>query len=260
MKICFLLIVTMILTSKPLFAYEDWSMPNLRAPSLLEPFAIVSQYQHQFQGKTIRKDWHTSMLGIADGADINIGVRAAVWRGAQVYLSYDNLQMFSKSRNEFTAGTGYALLIPKLFLRLQMEGEIYSYASFLTFPEKRKTGFFIRGCIQNDPFFDRVSFIANIGYGFNDRAPGVGLGVDVAINETFGVYGSFFPAWYKTDTAIGQSDIRSPYTFGVRIVTYGHQFFIFGGNAVENGSRHLMRGTSDYDLRLGFVITRLFSF
>ena len=244
--------------SFPLFAYEEWSTPGLTAPTALNPLSIEAQYQHQFWGRIIGKDRPSNLFGIGEGADAYIGLRSVVWRKAQAYVSYDSRQLFRQAHNEFTFGVAYALFIPQAFLRLQAEGEIYSYASYLTYPEERKTGYFIRGCLQNDPVFDRVSFLCNVGYGFDEKKPGLGIGCNVAITEMVEVYGTYFPVWDKTDNSILQTDIRNPFSFGVKIITYGHQFFIFAGNATEIGSRHLMRGTSDNYLRLGFMIKRLF--
>jgi hypothetical protein len=248
------------MNTSPLFAYEEWSIPNLTAPTTINKMGIEVQFQHQFRGRIINDDPLSRLFGVGDGADASIGLRATVWRKAQVYAFYDNMQLFSQSHNEFTLGTTYAFSIPRIFLHLQVEGEVFSYASYLTYPEKRSTDFFLRGCFRNEPFFNRVSIICNVGYGFDEKAPGIGIGTDVVITEYFEIYGYYFPVWNKTDEAILQSNIHSPFSFGIKFTTHGHQFFIYAGNAAETGSRHLMQGTFDNHLRLGFMIKRLFDF
>jgi hypothetical protein len=260
MKLRALLITILIAAASPLFAYEDWSIPHLNAPSAIKPIGIEVQFQHQFTGRIAGKDAFSRLFGAGDGADACIGLRSTVWRQAQVYASYDNRQLFSRSHNEFTAGASYAFFIHQIFLRLQADAEIISYASYRTYPEKRKTGYFIRGCFQSEPFFDRAALLCNLGYNFDGKAPGMGIGADVAITGKFDIYGVFFPVWDKTDTTLSQSDLHNPFTFGIKFTTFGHQFFLFAGNATEIGSRHLMRGTTDNHLRLGFIIKRLFDF
>jgi hypothetical protein len=253
------IIVSVILAfSSGSFAYEEWSLPNLSAPSVVKPVAIEAQIQHQFWGRVDGKDMVSRLFGIGDGADICIGVRSSILPQTQVFAFYDNRQLFGVSHNEFSAGASYAFFLPKLHLRMQAEGEVFSFASLLTYPETTKSGFFIRGCFQNDPFFDRVTLLCNVGYNFDSKKPGLGIGLDIEVTEKIDAYGEYFPVFNKTDVSLLQSDIRNPFSFGVKYTTHGHQFFFFAGNAKEIGSRNLMRGTSDNYLRLGFMLKRLF--
>jgi hypothetical protein len=244
----------------PLFAYEEWSMPQLTAPTVIKPIALEVQFQHQFWGRIDGKDWYSRLLGIGDGADASIGLRSTVLPKTQVYAFYDNMQLLNHSHNEFATGVSYAVSIPQIFLRMQANGEIFSYASLLTYPEKRKNGFFLQGSFQNDPIFDRVALLCNIGYDFDRKKSGMGIGIDVRITESFDIYGDYFPVWDKTDTTLFPSGIQNPFSFGIKITTSGHQFFFFACNATEIGPRHLMRGTTDNYLKLGFMIKRLFDF
>lgn len=254
MAISFMLIIT---TACSLSAYEEWSIPNLSAPTMLEPGALELLYQHQFLGRIIGKERPSNLYGIGEGADATIGLRSVVWRKAQVFVSYDSRQLFSQSHNEFTAGIAYAFFVPRLLLRLQAESEVYSYASYLTYPEKRITKTFLRGSVQSDPLLNRVVFLYNIGYSFDAKPPGMGIGCDVVVNDMVEVFGTFFPVLDKTEKPIPQPDVKNPFTFGIKLVTHGHQFFVYAGNATESGSRHLMQGTGDNHLRLGFLIKRL---
>jgi hypothetical protein len=248
----------------PLLAYEEWSIPGLNAPNALEPVAIEATYQHQFQGSVFGRDRPGNLFGIGDGADARIGIRSTLWKTAQLYVSYDSRQMVIQSHNEFTAGTGYAVSFPRLHFHLQAEAEIFSYASFLTFPEERKTGGFIDGSLRSDPLFERVTLLAILGYRFSAPAPGAGLGCTVTLTDMVGVYGAWFALWDRSAEPSlqvqGPTSLHNPWLFGVKLTTYGHQFLLYAGNTVENGPRHLMQGTVDNKLRLGFIIKRLFSF
>ena len=49
-----------------------------------------------------------------------------------------------------------------------------------------------------------------------------------------------------------------PYSFGVKLSTAGHHFVLLLSNTTVFGPRELMWGTETRDLRLGFVIQRIF--
>lgn len=244
-----------------LFAYEEWSLPNLTAPTVIKPFGLEAKYQHQFLGRIDGSDKFDRFFGLGDGADASITLRAVVWSGAQVYVDYDNMQLFNQSRNEFAVGTSYAVTVPWIFLRLQAEGQFFSYASFLTFPEKRRNNFFVMAALQNVPLFGRVAGLVNAGYDFDMKAFGLGLGLDIKVVDAVDVYGEYFPVVDKADDSLFAGRVaRNPFSLGVKLTTAGHQFCVFFGNAAEIGPRHLMRGASDNNLRFGFDIKRLFSF
>ena len=242
------------------FAYEEWSLPNLSAPTVIQPKAIEVRIQHQFWGRIDGKDNFARLFGVSDGADIHIGLRSTLLPRTQAFVFYDNMQLLGVSRNEFSGGVSYAFFLSKLHLRMQAEGEFFSYASLLTYPETRKNGAFIQGCFQNDPLLNRIILLCNAGYNFDRKKTGLGIGLDVAVTESFNAYGEYFPIFGQTDTTLLKSAVRNPFSLGVKFITHGHQFFFFAGNAMENGSRNLMRGTSDNYVRLGFMIKRLLDF
>lgn len=260
-----LFIFALVATASPLFAYDQWSLPNLDAPTAIQAPALEAQFQHQFWGRaggTVGTNYALQRLfGLADGADVAVGVRAVVWRTAQVYVSYDNQQLFSFSHYEYAAGAAYAVAVPQLFMHLQGDGQIFSYSSLLTYPEKRKTGYFVQMSLQNDPILDRGRILVNGGYDFDKKKFGLGIGLDVAVYGDFAAYGEFFPVVDKADRDLLHANkLSTPYSLGVKMTTPGHQFFIFIGDAEENGTRHLMRGVADNYLRFGFMIKRLWSF
>jgi hypothetical protein len=239
------------------FAYEEWSLPNLTAPTVLQPRAIEVSIQHQFWGRMDGKDNVSRLYGIGDGADVRIQARMTVLPGTQVFAFYDHDQPFESTYAEFSAGASYALPISKLHLRFQAEGELFSHVVELPDTEMRKTGFFINGCFRSDPLLNRIVPQCDVGYDFDRKMPGLGIGLTLSVTESFGVFGEYFPVWTKPDSALSQIVIRNPFAFGVKITTYGHQFFFFAGNSKGIGSRYLMRGAADNILRLGFMIKRL---
>jgi hypothetical protein len=255
--VCFRFILALAFSS---YAYEEWSVPNLTAPTVIGPRAIEVSIQHQFWGRMDGKDNVSRLYGIGDGADACFGARAIIFPRTQVFAFYDNTQLFGVSHAEFSGGASYALFVPKLRLRMQAEGEVFSYASTAVFPETRKTAVFLQGCLQNDPLWNRLSLLCNVGYNFDGNKPGLGIGLDVSVTESFGFYGEYFPVVAKPDSGLFPGDVRNPFSLGVKITTYGHQFFFSVGNSMEIGSRHLMRGAADNYLRLGFMIKRLIHF
>lgn len=261
MKRCLLSIAACFTIVTSPLAYEEWSVSDLIAPATVKPFGLEAGFQHKFLGRIDGNDNAGRLFGMGDGADAALTLRATVWSRTQVFVSYDNLQVFSHSHNEFTIGASCAMFVPWAFLRLQAGGEYYSYASVLVFPEERKNNFFFLGALQNDPLFGRIAGLVNIGYDFDKKAFGLGLGIDIKIVDAGDVFGEYFPVVDKKDDPVfNRGTIYNPFSFGVKISTAGHQFIIYTGNATEIGPRHLMRGASDNFLRFGFEIKRLFSF
>jgi hypothetical protein len=258
MKLYVVIVTSILIMACESFSYEEWSLPNLTAPTVINPLAIEAQIQHQFWGHVDGKDNASRLFGISDGADARIGVRTSVLPRTQVFAFFDNMQLTGVAHNEFSLGVSNALFLSKLHLRMQVEGEVFSYASLLVFPETRKNGIFIQGCFQSDLLFNHVMALCNVGYNFDSKDPGLGIGLDIAVTESFHACGEYFPFFGKTDTLRFPSGVRNPFSFGIKFTTYGHQFFFFAGNAKEMGSRNLMRGTSDNYLRLGFMLKRLF--
>ena len=240
-----------------LYGYEEWSIPNLTAPTRIEAPALEVQIQHQFQGYVNEFQSVSNFFGITGGADVNFGVRATLLPGAQLYTSYDSHQYLSGTFGEYTFGSSYAVFFHPLF-SAQLDGQIFSYARY---DNRRIAKPYLQLSLQNDPVMDRLSFLADIGYNFAIQHYGAGAGVDVKLTEMFDLYGEIFP-WVdrSQDTKLGDSasSIKAPFLFGLKITTAGHQFFLFAGNAQENGARHLMRGALDEKLRFGFQLKRLF--
>lgn len=244
--------------SNGLYAYEEWSIPNLTAPTRIEVPALEAQIQHQFQGYVNEFQAVSNFFGITGGADVNFGVRATLLPGAQFYTSYDTHQYVSGTYGEYTFGSSYAAFFHPLFFGAQLDGQIVSYARY---DNKRITRPYLQLSLQNDPLMGRVSFLTDIGYNFAIQHFGLGTSVEVKVTDMFDLYGEYFP-WVdknqNTALADGTTAIQNPFSFGIKITTAGHQFFLFAGNAQENGARHLMRGALDEKLRFGFLLKRLF--
>ena len=242
-------------------AYEDWGLPNLDAPVNVGAFGLIVQVQHQFLGRVDGSDKFDRFFGIGDGADACFSLRSVLWSTTHVYASYDNMQLFDQSRNEFVVGASHAFAIPALPLHVQPDAQFFSYSSYRTFPAQRHNNFFIQCVIRNDPFFDRFVALIDPGYDFDRNAFGLGVGLDAKLTDVLDVFGECFPALNTSDDTLypGQS-IQSPFFAGVKFATAGHQFFLFLSNATEIGPRHLMMGTLGNNLRFGFLLKRLFSF
>jgi hypothetical protein len=264
MKLLIVCTFALLSATGSLYAYEEWSLPNITAPTVIQPFALEAQIQHQFLGRIDGDNAFGRFFGLGDGADASIAIRSVIWSTAQVYATYDNIQNFNHSRNEFSVGTAYALLLPRIYVSMQADAQLFTYSSYLTYPEERHTNAFVLYSLQNYPLFDRVVFIANGGYDFDVRRFGLGLGIDVKVFRALDVIGTVFPLVDKSGTAAsGQpapGDVKTPFSFGVKVTTKGHQFFFTLSNATEMGPRHLMRGTTDNHLKFGFMLKRLFSF
>jgi hypothetical protein len=251
----------LVVMSLEVAAYEDWSLPNLPVPTTVKPFGLEIQLQHQFLGRMDGNENLNRFYGIGDGADPNIMLKATVWSTAQVYAIYDYIQVLNRSHNEIALGTSYSQPIPFLFLRCKAEAEYYSYASYLVFPEQRKNNFFVLGSLQNDPLWNRIVGIADVGYGFEQKALGLGFGLDVKVVESFDVFGEYFPVIDRSYYASSVTNsVQNPFAVGVRFTTYGHQFMLYVSNASETGARRLMFGAPDNGPKFGFEIKRLFSF
>ena len=220
-----------------LFAYEEWSLPNLAGPTLIKPLAIEGQFQHQFWGRIDGADKFDRFFGIADGAEGCFTLRTAVWSTAQVLVSYDNIQLFNNSRNEFVVGASYAAAVPWIFLNVQADAQYFSYASMKTSPEKRFNNYFVQVALRNDPLFGRVVALVDGGYDFDRKAYGLGLGLDVKVIDLLDVYGEYFPVLKKTyyDPLNPGRIIRNPYSFGVKFTTPGTSSSYFSAMPTKSG-------------------------
>jgi hypothetical protein len=247
-----------------LFGYDEWDLPNLVTPTTVKPMALEAQFQHQFLGRIDGKNAADRVFGISDGADVRTKLRFIIWSTIQVYASYDNLQQFNYSRNEYVLGASYAHAIPFIHILAQADGRYYTNASFITFPQVRKNYYFVQLALQNEPLFDRVVVSANGGYDITNKRWGLGLGLDVKIIEMLDVVGTVFPVIDRSNSPVaglpGSSTQDSPFLFGVKLTTAGHQFFLTLGSGSEIGEQHLMWGTGNTHLKFGFIVKRLFSF
>ena len=252
----------LMVIASTVFAFEEWSLPNVTAPTVIKPLALEVQFQHQFLGHIKGDKMFSRLFGIGDvPANGYIGLRSVIWSAAQLGVSYNNMQTVNQSHNEFTVDAAYAAAVPQILTHVQIGGQFFSYGSFLSFPEKRRNNFFVLGAISNDPLFGRLVATIDGGYDFEKKISGLGLGLDVKATELFGLFGEYFPQINETDNPASPGQpLRAAFSFGGKITTAGHQFFLFIGNSTEIGPRHLMQGTADNFLRIGFLINRLFTF
>jgi hypothetical protein len=243
-------------------AFEEWDLPNLTAPTSMKPFSLEFQIQHQFSDSIIGGESLNRFFGLGDFANVVVGLRADVWKTAQVYASFGNIQTLMETHWEYVVGAAYAVPIPWIFMSAQIDAQFFSYAAFDQNNTRTEGGFYNLS-LRNDPIFGRVVFLVNAGYDSDQRRFGLGIGADVKVLENFDLYGTYFPKVDKSphsyfyENAAGTYD---PYCFGIKMTTGGHQFFLFVDNTTEVGVRHLMQGGADFAPRFGFMIKRLFSF
>jgi len=232
--------------------------PTSPPPTLIESPALEAEIQHQFQGYVNEFQAASTFFGVEDGADVAFGIRATLLPGAQLYGFYDTRQLSTATYGEYTVGASYGMFFHPLCFGAQLDG---AFISYVRVDDERITKPYLQLSLQNDPLAGRVVFLVNTGYSFDIDHYGLGTGVDVKLTEVFDLYGEYFP-WVdkdsSTDIGEGSVQVQNPFSFGVKINTAGHQFFLFAGNATEIGAENLMRGTYDKRLRLGFTIKRLF--
>lgn len=252
---------TLLLLSMLVFvvsAYEEPCFPNLKAPTSLSPGNIEASVQHRFYGRI--DTGGTTFFGLATPVYASFGLRYDVWRTLEANAA------FYTSNKEFEIGASYAFLYPSVSLKMQVEGIYYNFSAYdADFKEHRKQA----GCmlldLQSYPIIQSISPAVNIGYDFDIRKWGMGLGLNVLLVEGLDVFGEYFPILQKDrdSTAVAT---KNAFSFGVKISTAGHHFLFFLQNSVYNsgigtiGSRHLMFGTDNYKLHFGFEIQRLFAF
>jgi hypothetical protein len=243
-------------------AYEEWDLPNLTAPTSLPHPSLELHIQHQFSDSLVSPDVLNRFLGLGDLANVVVGLRADVWSTAQVYASFSNTQMLMSTHWEYTVGGAYAVALPWISMRTQLDAEFFSYAAFDGKNTRTNAGFFNLS-LANDPLFGRVVFLGNVGYDSDQERFGLGIGVNVTVLDMLDVFADYFPMVDKAPRSYAYDNapwIHNPYCFGLKFTTSGHQFFFFAGNSTEVGARHLMQGAIDDAPRFGFMITRLFRF
>jgi len=239
----------------PLLAYDDSSGMNLKGATTLKTGQLEFRIDHRFYGKINEKPGDT-FFGLYSGANVGLGLRYLLWSTLEVNTS------FIRYENENTAGVSYAILVPEMMLRSQIDARVFSYKKYNTDTrkEERITNGFGLISLQTDPMLDAIIPTVNVGYDAENRKAGVGIGLAVIVLKDMGIIrklvllGEYYP------TKLENSD--NCYDFGVRLETYGHNFDFILSNNSSIGVRRLMLGNPkiagvNSGLYFGFNIKRL---
>jgi Membrane bound beta barrel domain (DUF5777) len=249
-----ILFVTVFLAS----AYEEQSFPNLMVPTSLSPQNLVVSVQHRFYGRI--DDGGKNFFGFATPVAPSFGLRYDIWKTLEANSS------FYAADKEIDLGASYAFLYPSEYFKAQVEGEYYNFSAFdANFREiRRQAGCFLFG-IETYPIIRSISPAVDLGYDFDKRKWGLGLGLNLTLLEGFDVFGEYFPLLYKNTDSTATAT-KNVFSFGMKFSTAGHHFLLFLQNSVDNpsigtiGARHVMFGSDNKNLHFGFEIERLFAF
>jgi len=234
------------LLAAPAFGYEP-SMLNMTVPSGLERRQIEVRIQHRFAGQ-VAKDRIGNFLGMEEGANTALGLRAPVWRRLEINGGW------SRNQQEYYAGAGYARVFGSLHAGGQVDLQFFSYR--LTQSAARRQNVFGQFTVQSLPIRDRVRVCGSMGYDAYNLHAGSALGASIEIAGPLALMAEYFPVIGRKT---GDTYLRrlNAYCLGLKLTTAGHQFVLTIGNGTEIGSRRLMLGADARDLHFGFNIQRM---
>jgi hypothetical protein len=253
MKKALILVVILFLIPQLLMAYDDPGGMNLNGPTMLKAGQTEFKIQHRFYGKVNEKPIDT-FFGMYTGANISLSLRHLLFSTLELNTSY------MREGTEFELGTSYAVFIPAVMLRSQIDAQFFSYKQYNAEKkaEERISNVFALLLLQTDPIIKIITPTVNVGYDGDNKKIGAGVGLSVIALTDLGIIRKLvlLGEYYPTKLV----DKRNCYDFGIRLETYGHNFdFIFGNNS-NIGVRHLMIGvdkTIPKGLYFGFNIKRL---
>jgi hypothetical protein len=229
------------------------SMLSLKLPSRLEARQSQFFFQHRFYGKVDSLD---TFFGMSEGANAGLGFRVRLFENFEMAVSH----VFSD--NEYALVAGYAVNLPVLPLRAQVDAEIFTNKKYYFLQDgvelKRKRFAAFRLDLASRAILNRLTPVVNLGYDTELERTGLGFGLDAAINEKFSLIGEYYPRLKKDgpDDDLGYDS----YAVGLKVQTYGHHFLFHVGNNIQIGTRRLMAGSASRELHFGFGIQRLFEF
>ena len=239
------------------------SMPNLLVPTNMDPLHFEFVIQHRFEGALADKPLK-NFFGMDKGAVVKLGLRFLMWSKLEVNVSH------TFDRHEYEAGLSYAVFIPKIFMKLQLDAQYLNYpyektdpdepyAGILTSPKhKIVNSYYLQLALETYPIAGRIKPVINIGYdGFNNKRIGLGVGLSVKLLSWWYIQGEFFPNFYKSAWKRDESGGLHTYAFGFMFQTPSHNFILMAGNSTQIGTRRMMMGTGTKALHLGFNITKM---
>ncbi len=240
---------------------KEVSLPNLLVPTNLDPLQPEFIVQHRFEG-AISDQPLKNFFGAEEGATVRLGLRFLIWSKLEVNVSH----IFSE--HEYEAGLSYAVFLPKLFLKLQLDAQYLNYVYERTkydlwlyqITEKKIINdYYLQFSMETYPILDRIKPVINVGYdGYNRKRVGCGVGLSVKVVDWLYLQGEFFPNFFKNDWRGNNAGSFHSYAFGVMFQTWGHNFILMVQNGIDIGTRRLMMGSDQKALHLGFNITKVF--
>jgi hypothetical protein len=255
MKKLIILSIAMLFIPCMLLAFDDPGGMNLKGPTTLKTGQLEFRIDHRFYGKINEKPTDT-FFGLYSGANVGLGLRYLLWSTLEVNTSFIRLE------NENTLGISYAIIVPAIMLRSQIDAQLFSYKKYNieAKKEERITNGFALLSLQTEPILKAITPTVNVGYDAENKEIGAGVGLSVIVLKRMGtvqkviLLGEYYP------TKLENSD--SCYNFGIRLETYGHNFdFIFSNNS-NIGVRRIMLGNPkivgvDSGIYFGFNIKRM---
>ena len=249
--IAFLFVLTSFTSASAL----EKSMLSLKLPSRLEARQAQFFFQHRFYGR-IDKDALDTFFGMSQGANAGLGFRVRLFENFEMAVFHVFLN------NEYSLVAGYAVDLPSLPLRAQVDAEIFTDKKLIFLKDRvdftRKRFAALRLDLASKPILNRLTPAVNIGYDTEMERTGLGFGLDAAISKKFSLIGEYYPRLKKNGP---DDDLRyDSYAVGLKVQTYGHHFLFHVGNNTQIGIRRLMAGSASRDLYFGFGIQRLLEF
>ena len=214
----------------------------MKVPSKLNAGQMEFSVIHRLYGEAFDEPFD-HFFGLQMGANVGLGLRGHVTKNIELY------SLYIISNEEFSIGGGYVLPISKNALFAQFQ---FRYCIFTTWPDKRESTFFGLLSFQTHFGGNRINPVLNIGYDSYFDEMGLGVGCDLHITKKFSLVGEIYPKLQSKE------NVSNSFAFGIKVTTYGHHFMILLGNNTQIGQRHLMYGTDNSNLHVGFVIHRLF--
>jgi hypothetical protein len=204
--------------------YEN-PMLNMDVPSGLEQGQMYFDFEHKFY-RTLHDYPQDDLFAIFDNsANMNIGLRYMAIAGLELNAGYTVLNQ------EKTAGAGYTLKFPDLYLNLAAGVQFFSYRDYTH--DNDDTNLFYSLALQSVPLLDeKLLLSAEIAYdGYNEN-PGAAIGASYEIMRGLSVLAEYYPV-IKADPENGLIGTTGCYFLGLKIQTSGHQFIFKFGNSYD---------------------------
>jgi hypothetical protein len=258
--------IVLLLAAGSLWAYENYGLPDMSTPSELTAGQAEFILDHRFRGLVNDKPVE-NLFGMHGGANVGLGFRVSAGKGLDISLSH----VIDTRESGFTIG--YSFNIPSLPLRAKLEARLFSFRPVL-WEENRKTSELLSLAIQAKPIAGRVIPVVNLLYDANVKFYDVNvkkwrfaIGCDLLLTKKFHAFGEFYPTSASQGPEYAGQDLKNGFVFGLKVLTWGHQFYFLLGNGSEPlqympiiGNRLLSMGSVSNDLHFGFAIHRLIEF